>query len=57
MTIQQAIRILELHNKWRRGDGRIKQIDPKRLGIAIDLLTSTMTNWINNSTYTIKGER
>ena len=38
MTLSQAIKILSKHNKWRRGDERIKQTDPKQLGIAIDVI-------------------
>ena len=37
MTIQEAILVLETHNKWRRG-AEIKQEDPKVLGEAIDLI-------------------
>lgn len=38
MTIEQAINILETHNKWRRGDDNIEMTDPEILGIAIDLV-------------------
>jgi hypothetical protein len=39
MTIKQAIKILEDHNKWRKG-GEGKQTDPTKLGMAIDLVVS-----------------
>lgn len=38
MTLQEAVAILENHNKWRRGDDTIKMAEPKELGIAIDLI-------------------
>lgn len=30
------IKTLRAHNKWRRGDERVKMGDPKDIGIAID---------------------
>tara|TARA_R110002049_G_C9175744_1_gene562604 strand:- start:6759 stop:7031 length:273 start_codon:yes stop_codon:yes gene_type:complete len=39
MTIQEAIEILEAHNKWRRDrseEQTLKMADPTKLGIAID---------------------
>ena len=38
MTIQEAVKILEAHNKWRRDNSFMPkpQTDPKQLGIAID---------------------
>jgi hypothetical protein len=38
MTIQEAVALLENHNKWRRGDDTLEMADPKELGIAIDLM-------------------
>lgn len=41
MTLKQAIRILERHNKWRRDNiGKFEMADPKELGIAIDILVA-----------------
>jgi hypothetical protein len=37
MNIQQAIDILERHNKWRRGDG-YEMVEPAEIGIAIDTI-------------------
>lgn len=37
MTLREAIDILSRHNKWRRGAPRAKQIDPGKIGKAIDL--------------------
>lgn len=30
------IKTLRAHNKWRRGDERMKMLDPKDIGAAID---------------------
>jgi hypothetical protein len=38
MNITEAIKIVKKYNKWRRGDERLKQPDPKTIGIAIDVL-------------------
>ena len=35
MNTQEALKILELHNDWRRGRD-IEQENPNRLGVAID---------------------
>ena len=35
MEVQEALRILEYHNKWRRG-ADIRMLNPTILGIAID---------------------
>lgn len=36
MKIEKVIKILEKHNKWRRGDDTIEATDPKTLGKALD---------------------
>lgn len=41
MTLKQAIRIVENHNKWRRDNNvllKTRMIDPKKLGVALDVL-------------------
>ena len=40
MNIQQAVQILERHNRWRRNNSRIPtaHTDPTTLGIAIDTI-------------------
>lgn len=38
MTLNEAIVIIENHNKWRRGDDTVKPTEPKEYGIAIDIL-------------------
>ena len=41
MTIQQAVQILEQHNKWLRAvTDPIAMTDPKALGIAIDTIVA-----------------
>ena len=45
MDIKKAIKILELHNKWRRdNDGKYEMAEPKELGKAIDLVVSEFKN-------------
>ena len=43
MNLPEAIKILELHNKWRRG-ADIKQQTPTKIGIAIDTVLSKVKN-------------
>ena len=41
MTLKQAIRIVETHNKWRRDESvppKTKMVEPKKLGVALDVL-------------------
>ena len=41
MTLKQAIRIVDNHNKWRRDSNvppKTRMIDPKKLGVALDVL-------------------
>ena len=41
MTLKQAIRIVENHNKWRRDSNvppKTRMVEPKRLGVALDVL-------------------
>ena len=41
MTLKQAIKIVENHNKWRRDNNtppKYKMVDVKELGIALDVL-------------------
>lgn len=38
MKTKQAISILKKYNKWRRGDGRFKMPDTKKIGNAIDIV-------------------
>lgn len=39
MEVQEALRILEQHNKWRRG-ADVPMGDPKIIGEAIDLIVN-----------------
>ncbi len=41
MTLKQAIKIVETHNKWRRDNNvppRYQMVDVKELGVALDVL-------------------
>ena len=41
MTLKQAIKIVESHNKWRRDDNvppKTRMVEPKKLGVALDVL-------------------
>jgi hypothetical protein len=47
MTIEEAINILELHNKWRKG-ADIEMQPPYRIGMAIDLAVCELKNHMDN---------
>ena len=41
MTLKQAIKIVESHNKWRRDNNeppKYQMVDVKELGVALDVL-------------------
>ena len=38
ITLDESIALLSNYNKWRRGDDSVPQINPKKLGIAIDTI-------------------
>ena len=42
METETAVKILEDHNKWRRGDDDMEMADPKQLGEAIDFIVSQL---------------
>ena len=44
MDIKQAIGILETHNRWRRGEDVEPMINPRDIGIAIDLIVEYIKN-------------
>ena len=43
MEIQDAINLLEYHNKWRRG-ADVKMVNPTDLGVAIDIVVEYFNN-------------
>jgi len=45
MTIKQAIKILEKHNLWRRGE-EVKMLAPEQIGKAIDVLLVVANEYI-----------
>jgi len=38
MTVLEAIEILKIHNKWRRGGQYVTMASPEELGKAIDIV-------------------
>lgn len=54
MTLQEAIKILDLYNKWRRdNDGKYDMPKPKEIGEAIDLVVSHLRENINQATLAV----
>lgn len=51
--LKEAVKLLETHNKWRRGDISI-DYDTKKLGIAIDLIVEAMNEYLSNDTVILK---
>ena len=47
MTLKEAIKLLESHNKWRRGED-IEPTNLTQLGIAIDLVVKHFNQFIVN---------
>lgn len=43
MNKSKAIKILEVHNRWRRGDDSCEMQSPKEIGLAIDFAIRYMT--------------
>jgi len=48
MKIEEAIKILENHNKWRRGSDELPMAEPYILGIAIDLILLEIKKVVKN---------
>ena len=48
MTLPQAIKVLKKHNKWHKGDTRIKQTGPKELSEALDIAIHLLEQLENN---------
>lgn len=44
MTKEQALKILQDFQLWRRGSDDIPQPEPKEIGIAIDVAIECLTN-------------
>ena len=48
MTLKQAIKIVENHNKWRRDNNvppKTQMVEPKKLGVALDVLLIVAKNY------------
>ena len=39
MDLEKALGILEIHNRWRRGDEQVQMLNPSDIGNAIDVVT------------------
>jgi len=48
MKIEEAITILENHNKWRRGSVELPMVEPHIFGIAIDLILLEIKKVVKN---------
>ncbi len=44
MDLKQAIKILEAHNRWRRGEDVEPMVEPNDIGIAIDIVVEYVKN-------------
>ena len=44
MNINEAILTLRLHQRWRRGDETLDMQDPKKIGIALDMVLDDLEN-------------
>lgn len=44
MNIKTATQILKRHNKWIRGDENIMEVEPKKLGVAIETIIDKLGN-------------
>ena len=44
MDLKQAVKILEAHNRWRRGEDVEPMVEPSDIGIAIDTLINQVKN-------------
>lgn len=49
MTLEEAVEILDHHNRWRRG-ASIATVDPRLLGIAIDVVIKEFKKGRTNET-------
>lgn len=47
MTEQEALELLQRHNRWRRGDDSIGMADPKAIGLAIDVACRVLAEHIH----------
>lgn len=45
--LQNAIKTLEHHNKWRRGVEGVDMLDPKKVGEAIDAVLPIVRSYVD----------
>jgi len=59
MELSQAVHVLQMHNKWRRGSDS-EMTDPTTLGVAIDTVVSHLSYFTNPTfevdKYSIMGD-
>ena len=48
MTEQEALGLLQRHNRWRRGDDSVETADPRALGLAIDVTCRVLAEHIEH---------
>lgn len=47
MTEQEALELLQRHNRWRRGDDSVEMANPSELGRAIDVACRVLAEHIH----------
>lgn len=47
MTEQEALELLQRHNRWRRGDDSVGMTNPSELGLAIDVACRVLAEHIH----------
>jgi len=55
MELSQAVHVLQMHNKWRRGSDS-EMTDPTTLGVAIDVVVSALS-YFTSSTFEVSKHR
>lgn len=48
MTEQEALELLQQHNRWRRGDDSVEMASPRALGLAIDVACRALAEHIEH---------
>ena len=48
MTEQEALELLQQHNRWRRGDDSVEMAAPRALGLAIDVACRALAEQIEH---------
>lgn len=48
MTEQEALELLQRHNRWRRGDYAVEMAAPRAIGLAIDVACRVLAEHIEH---------